>query len=162
DKIRTPYSQTINFSISRELPGAFVFEAAYVARLGRKVMLNSDLAMPLDLFDPASGMDYFTAASTLAELGFAGKALSPIPNIPFWENLFPGYAKPGMSATQAIYRIYSQSSGSGPDYTTSLFNIDVGNIDVGCKPCSKFGPFAFFNPQFSNLNALRSLMSTSY
>jgi len=114
--------------------------------------------MPLNLVDPASGMDYFTAASTLAKLDFAGTPLSQIPKLPFWENLFPGYAEPGISATQAIFRdYYSRSGGFGPDYTTSLFA-----LDVGCDPCSKFGNFSLFNPQFSNLNALRSLMSTSY
>ena len=35
-------------------------------------------------------------------------------------------------------------------------------IDVDCDPCSKFGEFAFFNGQFSNLNALRSMMPTNY
>src|SRR5205085_8796958 len=39
DKLVTPYSQTINFSISRELPGNIVLEAAYVGRLARHVLV---------------------------------------------------------------------------------------------------------------------------
>ncbi len=158
DGLVTPYSQTITFSISRDLPGNLVLEAAYVGRLGRKVLVNDDLAMPLNLVDPASGMDYFTAAQALARLDLAGTPVASVAKIPFWENIFPGYAKSGLSATQIIYRdFYSASTGDGPDYTTSL-----SDIDVFCSPCSKFGKFAFFNSQFSNLNALRSLMPTNY
>src|SRR5262249_33646802 len=158
DKLKTPYSQTINFSISRELPGNFVIEASYVGRLGRNILINDDLAMPLNLVDPASKMDYFTAASMLAKLDLAKTPVSQVPKIAFWENLFPGYAGGGLTATQAIFQdYYSRSTGFGPDYTTSLFE-----LDVDCDPCSKFGPFAFFNSQFSNLNGLRSLMPTNY
>jgi len=56
-----------------------------------------------------------------------------------------------------IYQDFYSSAGDAPDYTTSLFD-----IDVGCSPCSKFGPFALFNSQFSNLNGLRSIMPTNY
>lgn len=158
DGLVTPYSQTINFSISRELPGNMVLEAAYVGRLGRHILVNDDLAMPLNLVDPASGMDYFTAAQLLARLDLAGTPVAQVQKIPFWENIFPGYAGGGLTATQRIYRdFYSSTTGAGPDYTTSLFD-----IDVSCNPCSKFGKFAFFNSQFSNLNALRSRMPTNY
>jgi len=158
DGLITPYSQTINFSISRELPGNMVLEAAYVGRLGRHILVNDDLAMPLNLVDPGSGMDYFTAGKLLANLDIAGTAVSAVPKIAFWENIFPGYAGGGLTATQRIYRdFYSATTGDGPDYTTSL-----SDIDVFCSPCSKFGKFAFFNSQFSNLNALRSRMPTNY
>ena len=158
DHLTTPYSQTINFSISRELPANLVLEAAYVSRLARHVLVNYDMAMPLDLVDPGSGMDYFSAAQALARLDFANTPVSAVPKIAFWENLFPGYADGGLSATQIIYRdYYSRSGGFGPDYTTSLFA-----LDVDCDPCSKLGRFAFFNSQFSNLNALRSMMPTNY
>jgi len=157
DNLVTPYSQTINFSISRELPGNMVMEVAYVGRLGRHILINDDLAMPLNLVDPASKMDYFTAAQMLARLDIAGTPVSQVPKIGFWENIFPGYAGGGLTATQRIYRDFYSSAGDAPDYTTALFD-----IDVGCSPCSKFGKFALFNSQFSNLNALRSLMPTNY
>ncbi|HJQ22812.1 MAG TPA: carboxypeptidase-like regulatory domain-containing protein [Blastocatellia bacterium] len=158
DNLVTPYSQTINFSISRELPGNLVLEAAYVGRLARHVLINYDLAMPLNLVDPASGMDYFTAAQALTKLDFAGTPVNKVPKIAFWENLFPGYADGGLSATQVIYQdYYSSSTGFGWDYTTAL-----SELDVFCSPCSKYGPYAFFNSQFSNLNALRSQMPTNY
>jgi hypothetical protein len=160
DGLVTPYSQSINFSISRELPGNMVLEAAYVGRLARHVLINWDLAMPLNLVDPQSGMDYFTAAQALVHLERGGTSINNVKKIPFWENLFPGLADAftAGSATQNAFLLYSRADGFGPDYTTALNFIDV----EGCDPCSKFGEFAFFNSQFSNLNALRSQMPTNY
>ncbi|HXG92679.1 MAG TPA: TonB-dependent receptor [Blastocatellia bacterium] len=157
DNLVTPYSQSINFSIQRELPGNFTFEAAYVGRLGRHILVNYDMAMPLNLVDPASGMDYFTAAQTLARLDFAGTPVEKVGKIPFWEHIFPDLAGGGLTATQVAYLFYSRSEGFGPDYTTALFV-----LDVACDPCSKFGPYALFDDQFSNLNAFRSQGNTNY
>jgi Carboxypeptidase regulatory-like domain len=164
DKLKTPYSQSINFSISRELPHDMGFEIAYVGRLARHLLINHDAAMPLDLVDPASGMDYFTAAQILGRLGFANTPTSAIPKIPYWEHLFPGYAGGGLSATQQIYaQAYgpqTSTNGFGPDFTTSLQVVDART--GGCSPCSKFGPEAFFNSQFSSLGVLRSLGTSNY
>ena len=55
----------VNFMIGRELPGQFAFEGGYVGRFGRDLLVRRDLAMPLNLTDPRSGMDYFTAAQQL-------------------------------------------------------------------------------------------------
>ncbi len=160
DKLKTPYSQSINFSISRELPHDMGLEVAYVGRLARHLLINHDAAMPLDLVDPASGMDYFTAAQILGRLGFANTPTNKVPKIPYWENLFPGYAGGGLTATQGIY---DQAYGPGafaPDFTTSLQVVDART--GGCDPCSKFGPEAFFNAQFSSLGVLRSLGTSNY
>src|SRR5215467_10004573 len=81
DRLKTPYSQSINFSISRELPHDMALEVAYVGRLSRHLLINHDAAMPLDLVDPKSGMDYFTAAQILGRLGFANTPTSKIPKI---------------------------------------------------------------------------------
>jgi len=179
--IKTPYSMGINLSLQRELPNNFTFEAAYVARLGRKILVNADLAMPLDLVDPASGQRYFDAATSLIRLAEAGTALSALPRIPFWENLYPsvaanpdaarsvlasyGYNIPAtvpMTATLLAYILYTQEY--APDYTSALFDLDVGCGDItrGFSPCSRFGPFAFFNDQYSALSAWRSIMPTNY
>ena len=160
DRLKTPYSQSINFSISRELPHDMALEVAYVGRLARHLLINHDAAMPLDLVDPASGMDYFTAAQILGRLGFAKTPTSAIPKIPYWENLFPGYAGGGLSATQQIYAKAYGPSEFAPDFTTSLQVVDART--GGCSPCSKFGPEAFFNAQFSSLSVLRSLGTSNY
>jgi hypothetical protein len=167
DRLKTPYSQSINFSISRELPHDMALEIAYVGRLARHLLINHDAAMPLDLVDKKSGMDYFTAAQLLGRLGLAGTPVSKVPKIPYWEDLFPGYAGGGQTATQNIYDgfyslggIDSNFNGFGPDFTTSLQAID--DAGVGCDPCSIFGPEAYFNAQFSSLSVLRSLGTSNY
>ena len=89
DKLKTPYSHVFDFSITRELPGGFVFETAYVGRLGRRLLQEEDLAMPLDLVDPRSGMDYFAAATVFAKLANANTPVTSVAPIPYWENMFP-------------------------------------------------------------------------
>ncbi len=184
DTIRTPYSMSLNFSIQRELAKGFAFEAAYVGRLSRKLLANSDLAMPIDLVDPASGDSYFKAANKLIELYEKNTPLSTVPKIAYWENLWPaisanpaamlqvmsdyyGYKFPAgtvLSATQVMYLIFNDQY--TPDYTSALFDIDTdfscGDITQGFFPCSKFGPFTFWNDQYSALSAWRSIMPANY
>jgi len=125
DKMKTPYSQVFDFSISRELPKSFVFEIAYIGRLGRRLLQEEDLAMPLDIVDPKSGMDYFKAATLLTKAFDQNVPIQNLAKIPYWENVFPGAAgkpidtalvgcAPGISnftgspsATQAMYNLYS-------------------------------------------------------
>jgi hypothetical protein len=68
DKLKTPYSYGFDVSFSRELPGGFVFEAAYVGRLGRRLLQERDLAQPLNLFDPQAKIGYNQALTALAQL----------------------------------------------------------------------------------------------
>src|SRR5207248_10293488 len=53
DNLRTPYSEQMDFSIQRELPHGITFEAAYVGRLGKHILVLNDLAMPVNLVEPA-------------------------------------------------------------------------------------------------------------
>jgi hypothetical protein len=66
--LKTPYAFTLDLSVSRELKGGFTFEAAYVGRLSRRLLMQLDAATPLDLKDKASGLDYFTALTALAKI----------------------------------------------------------------------------------------------
>jgi hypothetical protein len=66
--LKTPYSYTIDFAVSRELPSSFSLDLAYVGRLSHRLLAQDDLAMPLDIYDKKSGMDYFTAETALAKV----------------------------------------------------------------------------------------------
>lgn len=68
DSIKTPYSYTLDFSVGRELPGGFSLEVSYVGRLAHRLLAQQDLAMPLDLVDKKSGLDYFKALTALAKI----------------------------------------------------------------------------------------------
>lgn len=171
DTIKTPYAHTINFFIGRELPWNLSVEVGYVGRRGRKLLTRRDLMMPLNLVDPKSGMDYFTAAQMLARFAEANTPVENVPPIPFWENVYPtagAWAGGGLSNTQAIYRVYLDNY---PDYTTALFLIDVGcgvpdETDTPCAfgtPDNPAGtPFAFFQDQYSSLAGLSTIGFSEY
>jgi hypothetical protein len=161
DHLKTPYSHVLNFSINRELSSNFVFEASYVGRFAHRLLQEEDLAMPLNLYDPKSGMSYFQATTLLAKQYRAG---TPIQNISaatvgtnYWEDMFPGAAGSGatqvgasffgagttclphlgtapatVTATQAMYDLFCTYAGNE---TTALEVADVpGLINSSCYP----------------------------
>ena len=165
--IRTPYSQMFNFFIGRELPAKMTLELGYVGRRASKLLARRDLAMPLNLVDPASKTDYFKAATQLVKaLSASGQDWTTLAPIAYWENLFPdamagyndaygadyGYVT---NNTQAVGFNYADIDG---DWTTALYN-----LDEYCDPaCSKFGQFAYYDPQFDALGSLSSVGRSNY
>jgi hypothetical protein len=186
DKLKTPYSHVFDLSITRELSKSFVIEASYIGRLGRRLLQEEDLAMPLDVVDPASKTDYFTAATMLTKAANAGTDISTFATnpIPYWEHLFPGAARqlgfgpPGSNAnlgcapgdnvnatnynaTQAMYDMYSCFSGNE---TTALFYADLYCLPSCAQLPGQSGPqpFNYWDDQFSSLYAWRSIGNSSY
>jgi hypothetical protein len=154
--ITSPYTINMDFSIGREFAHGLFIQGSYVGRLSRHSLIRDDVALPTNLRDPTSGQTYFQAAQIMSKAARASVNPSNLAPIPFFENLFPGYAGSGLTATQAIYQnffqplVYSES--------TALQYIDA----VGCSPCSKFGPSALYSDQFASLSALRSIGIGSY
>jgi hypothetical protein len=68
DKLKTPYSYTIDLAVSRELRSGFSLDVAYVGRLSHRLLAQSDLALPLDIYDKKAGIDYFNAEIALAKV----------------------------------------------------------------------------------------------
>jgi hypothetical protein len=66
--LRTPHAYTADFSIGRELPKRFSLQVSYVGRFGRNLLTQRDLTQPLDIRDPKTGIDYYTAASAISNL----------------------------------------------------------------------------------------------
>lgn len=170
--LKTPYAYQLDFSISRELPKNMIFEAAYVGHLAHRLLSQEDLAMPLDLVDTTTGIDYFRAASRFAQLGSQGVPTSAItpalvgPTSSYWANIFPNLpalsGQSGLTPLQAAYSIMdSPDAGFLNNETTGLYVLDYPG--VGCpNGCSKFGPNAYYNPQYASLYAWRSLGNSSY
>ncbi len=113
DKLKTPYSHLIDFSITRELPSSFVFEASYVGRFAHRLMQEEDLALPTNLRDPLSKTTYFQAAQALARNYYAGTGnqnISPATiGTNYWQNLFPA------AAGQAQNVLFESPITSGPN-----------------------------------------------
>jgi carboxypeptidase family protein len=175
DKLKTPYSHVFDFSITREIASNFALEVGYTGRLGRRLLQEADLAMPLNLVDPASKTSYFQAATQLAVAAEKGVDINSLAPIPYWEHLFsgatgapapslglgfsstcaPGNYPASPSATQAMYDLYSCFL---HNETTALFV-----ADLFCLPaCANSGPFSYFDDQFSSLYSWRSQGNSSY
>jgi hypothetical protein len=165
--IKTPRSQMINFFIGRELPGKMTLDVGYVGRRASHVLVRRDLAMPLNLVDPKSKMDYFTAARKLIDsLAANDQDWTKLPAIPYFENLFPTIASSYNQAYGGDYGTVTNNtqavgfnfSGIEGDYSTALYNMD----EYGDPDYSRFGQFAFFDPQFDALGALSSVGRSTY
>ena len=177
--LKTPYAHGIDFSLDRELPQRFTLGVAYVGRFGRRLLQEVDLAEPVNMTDPASHTTYFQAATQLAKLANAQTPVGSVPAIPFWENLFPQAAGPGLfsctsagganapcapgpapaapTATQNIYDLYYANN---PNFIYAL-----QSLDTECFPaCSSLAPngYAFWDDQFSSLYSWRSTGTSNY
>jgi hypothetical protein len=167
DGLKTPYSHVFNLSYERELGSNFVVSATYQGRLGRHLLQQVDLAQPLNIRDPVSGMTYYQAASALSALAEGNTDISAVAPIPYWENLFPTAAGPGgafgcmpgavanPTATQNFYDLYG----------CFLHNETVGLLifDLFGFPSYLNGqPFQYFDDQFSSLYSWQSSGTSSY
>jgi hypothetical protein len=162
-KIQTPYSETLDFSVQRELGHGFTFEMAYMGRLGRHLLQQLDLAEPVDYVDPAGGGDYYAAGTRLSKLVDAnnGDPNASVAAIPYFENVFPfmaGVDYPGESATQAIYHNEWAPYRAQYGATTAL-----SDIDFFCYyGCPANWQSHFWQNQFSSLYSLSSIGNSYY
>ena len=163
DTLVTPSAHMASAIIGYDLSRNYSMEVGYVGRFGRDMLVRRDLAMPLNLVDPTSRTDYFTAAQAIIRAaqaagitsGSAAGAYAGLPAVPYWENIFPGAAGGGLTATQAMTRAFIAN---GPDWITALYD-----ADTGCDPaCSKFGPYAYFAEQYDSLAAISSIGRSNY
>ena len=80
--LRTPYSIHFNADIQRELPHHFVLDVGYVGTLGRRLLGKIDYAQYLDIKDPASGQDMWSAYRQIAKIADMTPQNSAAPSIP--------------------------------------------------------------------------------
>src|SRR6185437_6694292 len=179
DDLKTPYSELINLSFTRELPKGFVVEVNYVGRLGRRLLQQRDVEMPVDLVDPKSHTDLFAAETAFSKAFYAGTDINSLANIPYWENFFPdaagvdvtgvlgkcfnGATPANPTATQSMYELYSCNTGASTFGETNALNI----FDTFCFPACASIPgrapgFAYFSPQYTALYAWSSIGNSSY
>jgi carboxypeptidase family protein len=155
NQLKAPYTMNWNLSYGRQFNGGFFLQVAGVHREAVHSLIGEDFAQMTNLKDPTSGMTYYQAVAQMAPYVFAGVPANQVPNIPFWQNLWPGAAGNGLTATQGVYTQYLASGG---DWTTALLN-----VDVNCSPsCSKLGPYTMWNSQYAALYAFRSIGRGNY
>ncbi len=158
NRLKTPYSEVIDASVQRQLPGGITLELDYVGRLGRHLLQQLDLAQPVDYVDPQGSGDYFTAGAALSRQvdAHGGDPTATVDPIPYFEHVFGYLATPAVSATQFIYSNewapYRYTYGE----TTSLADLDF-YCSYGCPMGTRF-----FQGQFSTLNATASIGQSYY
>jgi hypothetical protein len=121
--IKTPYAYAFDFSIGRELPKRFSLQLSYVNRLGRNLLTQRDLRQPIDLFDPQTGIDYFSAATALAkvaqaQLAVPGGVIDPTQvtdamvkqTAPFWHDMIPALPN-NLASYESIYTNFVATPG---------------------------------------------------
>ena len=153
--LKSPYSYVFNLSVQRQVARGLTTEANYTGRLGRRLLQMRDVATPLDLKDPKSGMDYFAAATALDKLIDEGADVSSVAPIAYWENMFPWLAGNGMTATQAAYNNYLPFRGNE---SSALYVLDA--LPDYLTPAAN--SFRYFDQQYSSLYVWSSVGSSSY
>jgi hypothetical protein len=186
DHLKTPYSEVVDFSVTREFAHDFVLETTYTGRFAHRLLQEVDLAQPLDLVDPKSGMDYFHAAQIFArasEQGApgSGQGLSEsdpsVTSIPYWQDLFPQAAgpagetgctpgiPPNPTATQNMYDLFQCYAGNE---TTAQEIADVfcfpacAGTATGVSPFGNGTPYQYYQDQFSSLYAWQTRSASNY
>ncbi|MGA6980889.1 MAG: carboxypeptidase-like regulatory domain-containing protein [Candidatus Sulfotelmatobacter sp.] len=179
--LRTPYSEVVDFSLTREFAHNFVLETTYTGRFAHRLLQEVDLAQPLDLVDPKSHMDYFHAAQIFAKAAAKGVPENDpsVTNIPYWQDLFPLAAgSAGVSGCTAG----APASPTATQNMYDLFQCYAGNettaqeiADVFCFPACAgtnpgvnqygYGPgtaYRFYQQQFSSLYAWQTRSPSNY
>lgn len=109
--LKTPYTIHLAASVQRDLGHGIVLDLGYVGTLGRRLLGKADLSQYLDIRDPVSGQNLFSAYRQTAALAHATPtatsaaidpfniaALKTIPSIAFFNNVTPNM--PAFTATQ--------------------------------------------------------------
>jgi hypothetical protein len=169
--VKTPYSYAVNLSIQRQLPGRMVLDVGYVGHMGHHILGFDDVATPLNIFDPKTGIDYFKAATRLSQLARANTPISAItpqlvgPTAAYWTNMFTGAGPFGQcgggTTSSMLASIYSQYTLNCNLYneTSALYNFDLYG-KYGITPVG--GLNSYYNGQYSSLWAWRSIGKSNY
>lgn len=170
--LKTPYSYAADFSIERELPGGMTLDVAYVGHFAHRLLVLDDIATPLDLVDPQSGIDYFAAAKRFSELWRANTPESAInastvgPTAQYWQDMFQSQSSytlacAGGTTTDllvAMYDVFGPGCGNLYNETSALYKVDRH----GRPTIPVSGKQSFYNPQYSSLWDWRSMAYSNY
>jgi hypothetical protein len=123
-------------------------EVSYVGHLSHRLLTQEDLAMPLNIVDPQSKVDYFTAARRIAEMANDGVATADVnaaavgPTAAYWQNmiqpLVPGdsysLSCSGGSTLDPVQAAYDMFGCSLFNETTALGQLDFLGSDFSGNP----------------------------
>ncbi len=154
--LTTPVNYNWNFSIGREFGDGLFMEVGYIGRLARNLLATRDIMALNNITDPASGMDWYTAAGMLHQARLDNVPIDQLPAIAFFENLFPslpsvGFLDPSLTATQNAFLLVARDGFDILDWTFVQLLMD--DIDT---------PNLFFHPQYGALSAFSTVADSDY
>jgi len=149
--LRAPYAFHLTASIQRQLPKNVVLDVTYVGTLGRRLLGKIDYAQYVNLRDPQSGVDLWSAFRQIVKIANitpqgGGPTIDPtdlsatgvgsIQSIPFFDNLLPNMPSflasfvgdnsfASLTPTQAFYSYVMQDLGGGTSWGCALFPMDT-------------------------------------
>lgn len=169
--LQTPYSYAADLSFERQLPGQMVLDVAYVGHYAHRLLGYDDIAVPMNLTDPASGINYFTAASQLSSLWRQNVPESSIdsaigPTGAYWQNMLAPKSSYTLCSTggtttdllQAVYDVFGPGCGNLYNETSGIFLLDA----IGFPATPKTGLYSYYNSQYSSLWDWRSIGWSNY
>ncbi len=166
--IVSPKHYSWNVSFGRSLPKGMYFEASYIGRSARNLFATRDIMALNNLVDPASGMDWYTAAGMLHDARAANTPITSLPAIPYFENLFPNarvalsmFNLPANNNTQAIYGLVARSGFDILDWTFIQLIID-DKTEFGLPVNPGIFPNMFFHPQYAAFSSFGTTASSDY
>jgi hypothetical protein len=178
DSIITPHNYAFNFSYGRDLGKGFSFEASYVGRLGRNLLVSRDIMHLNNLVDPKSGVDFYTAMRSLIALREQNASITSVQKIPYFENLLPGLAstqtvlgqRVALTATQNAYRRIARTCVDNKvDANGACAIAAIGGRNTTDYTFVQLlwddalgGDNLFFHPQYAAFGALSSIGTSDY
>jgi hypothetical protein len=167
--LKAPYEYLLNLSYTRQLPKQMSLEVGYIGRLSHKGLMQQDYAQPLTLFkDTKSGQTWMQASTQLKRIFDSGVTPAQvqanpalIPQIGFFENLFPGaknYKFPGSASANYYYTVYGTYAGSDLDALNDMDRLRQSNGTC----ISAFGCNTFFANQAAGLTAWTNSGKSGY
>ena len=181
--LKTPFSYAMNLSYQRQIGRSMSIEVAYIGHLAHRTLIQDDFAMPMDIVDQKTKVDYFSAAKALAKVYSvptppASNTVTPAmvgPTASYWQDMMLQPLKPGGayafpcstgSTTSALQIAYDEWSCNSGNETTALANVDqFGISDANLPGVTYFpfgGPYSYFDNQYSSLYTWRTMAPSWY
>ena len=189
--LKTPYSYTMDLAVSRELKSNFTLDIAYVGRLSHRLLAQDDLAMPLDIYDRKSGLDYFAAEKALAQVfrpelvaGATAPTLAFNPSQvsakvrQFWTDQIQPLVAGGaytlsgctggntLPTTSPVVFAFDQFCSTAFNDSLALYLLDYYGSPDFYNPNQTYyfasGQYTYYSPQFGSLYAWRSVAWSNY
>lgn len=168
-QLQTPRNYVWSLTYERELPKGGLLQVSYIGRVGRHLLALRDIAHQMNLVDPKSGMDWYTAATILEKARQAGTDLNYFLThpIPFFENQFSNLISAWKypNATMAVYddacgwsaTKNTCAGGNANDWTTTMQDMEP-HWDFG-QPGNSH---PFYQPQYGDYAAFSTIANSIY